>query len=523
MASRSSSNSRRRHSCRRSPIIGCRPRSTSSSTRPPGSGPEREQVDRRHPAAAPRLGDRDDDPVQRRRRRNLGERGAQPSRSSSRHAAASRCSAYRSSTPSCPAGERLARGGRRRSRSHATSLELDIRRGQLLAGVRRIRSAPAPRRARRVARARIPTATGCGSSGAPSPRRAADERPGCAAPIATVSRGASGRGQSTIAAIRSCASVRSGSLVRCRHVLLHLGIHPFASLRDHRFVEVAKADLASEVARGPGRGRRARRRGGRGPRRKSAPTWPTSSSASSSRRSRIATIARARDLGPLLGEEQPVAGLLQAGRALEAGDPVVSERPRKRGGEPRRQSLRLGVERAQPRVQVLLRALQERGLDLLVAAVGAGQRAQVREHPQQPVLARDQRRVARRAGRRTGRAGRRSSAAPRRRRCRSRAPATASGAGSPGRGRARRRRRRSGQRTTGARPAASGAAGSIGSSATSGACAATWTFSPTSTSLHPAPERRGERRLHLHRLDHRDHIPGLDDVPGGHGNRDQQG
>ena len=62
-AARSRANFARRHRCRRSPIIGCSPRSDLVLDQAARPGAEGEQVDGRHAAAAPRLGDRDDDPL----------------------------------------------------------------------------------------------------------------------------------------------------------------------------------------------------------------------------------------------------------------------------------------------------------------------------------------------------------------------------------------------------------------------------------------------------------------------------
>ena len=75
---------------------------------------------------------------------------------------------------------------------------------------------------------------------------------------------------------------------------------------------------------------------------------------------------------PQLADEQPVRGGLQCRRPLEAGHPVARERALQRGDEAVRQALRRRVERAQVRVQPLLRAAQAR-----VVAVRAVQRADV--------------------------------------------------------------------------------------------------------------------------------------------------
>ena len=95
----------------------------------------------------------------------------------------------------------------------------------------------------------------------------------------------------------------------------------------------------------------------------------------------------ARQVGALLGDEQAVARLLQRRGAVQAVDAVVRERALQQRHEALGQPLGLGVERAQERVQVLLRAVQQ--LALRVVA-GAAQRAHVAEDVQQAVLAGDQ-------------------------------------------------------------------------------------------------------------------------------------
>ena len=171
---------------------------------------------------------------------------------------------------------------------------------------------------------------------------------------------------------------------------------------------------------------------------------------------------------------------------------------------------------------MLLRALQEPGLDLLIAAVGARQRAQIGEHTQQPVLARDQRGVASeqvgalsvQVGDRPLHLGGTDVVAehqplhPAQVLCAGVERAVAGGGQGSERQALARRLRRSRLDRLERHQRRPGADVDV---------------LADQYLLHPAPERRGERRLHLHRLDHRDHIPGLDDVTGGHGNRDQQG
>ncbi len=126
-------------------------------------------------------------------------------------------------------------------------------------------------------------------------------------------------------------------------VLLHLGVHPLASRRDHGLVEVPKADLPGQV-----------------------------------RDHRVASIERhhqaverfaevvthvagellgvlepavedcqdrsLRRLRALLGEEQAVARLLERGGAIQRNDPVVSERAAQLLDERRGQALGLRIE-----------------------------------------------------------------------------------------------------------------------------------------------------------------------------------
>ena len=93
---------------------------------------------------------------------------------------------------------------------------------------------------------------------------------------------------------------------------------------------------------------------------------------------------RAAGLGALLGEEQPVGGVLERGGALEAGDAVVADRALERGHEAVGQALGARVERAQEGVQVLLRAAHQL---LVVVGVRAVERAHVGVDAEQPLLA----------------------------------------------------------------------------------------------------------------------------------------
>ena len=130
-----------------------------------------------------------------------------------------------------------------------------------------------------------------------------------------------------------------------RDVLVHLGVGMLARVRDHRLVEVAEADVAGEVrehrvaplARAHEPVERLAEIVAHAPRQLIGELEPPVED----RHHR-----RPRGRGPLLGEEQPVTGLLQRGRAVQSVDPVVRERPAQERHERRRQVLSLRVERA---------------------------------------------------------------------------------------------------------------------------------------------------------------------------------
>ena len=102
----------------------------------------------------------------------------------------------------------------------------------------------------------------------------------------------------------------------------------------------------------------------------------------------------ARRVGTVLGEEQPVGRLLECALPLEAVDAVVGERPAQLVQKRLGQTLGLGIERAQPGVQVFLRTGEQLRIDVLIAGARARQDAQVGEHPQQTVLAGNERGIA---------------------------------------------------------------------------------------------------------------------------------
>ena len=233
---------------------------------------------------------------------------------------------------------------------------------------------------------------------------------GCSrAPVSlmrSISRGASISGVSTRAAICSARSGRSGSstsAVRCcsiSRVALRM------ALGDQRLVVVAVAQLAGEV----GDHRVAALGGQLEPVQHAAELVagaPDELAGALQPAREDRHHGGAREVGALLGDEQPVAGLLERRRAVQALDAVVRQRALEQVDEALGQPLGLRVERAQERVQVLLRAVQQ--LALRVVA-GAAQRAHVGEDVEQPVLGLDQRR---RCDRPRGR--RRARGAPRRR------------------------------------------------------------------------------------------------------------
>jgi hypothetical protein len=90
----------------------------------------------------------------------------------------------------------------------------------------------------------------------------------------------------------------------------------------------------------------------------------------------------ARRLRTLVREKQAITRRLERGRALEAVDAVVGERTLQICHETIRQALRAGIQRAQERVEVLLRAAGHGG----VPGMGAAERAQVGVELEQPAL-----------------------------------------------------------------------------------------------------------------------------------------
>ena len=96
----------------------------------------------------------------------------------------------------------------------------------------------------------------------------------------------------------------------------------------------------------------------------------------------------------LLGQNDSVAGFFECRRAIERGDAVVGERTGEQRDKALGQSLRLGVERAQESVQILLCTAQLLTFGILLVT-RSRERPQVGEEPHHAVLARDERRAAR--------------------------------------------------------------------------------------------------------------------------------
>ena len=181
-------------------------------------------------------------------------------------------------------------------------------------------------------------------------------------------------------------------------VLLHGGVGLVAGGQDERLVEVAEAGLAREVGDHlvPALGRR-----GQADQRVAEVFADVARELVGLLKPAVEDGQHGGAGGPgaLLGEVEAVAGGLELGRAVEARDAVVGERPAEPLHEPFGQSLGLGVERPQVGVQVFLRAAQQRLGRVFLLAPGLGQDAQVGVDLEQAMLAGDQRRVA---GKRVG-------------------------------------------------------------------------------------------------------------------------
>ncbi len=172
------------------------------------------------------------------------------------------------------------------------------------------------------------------------------------------------------------------------HVRFDRGVSGLAGGRDHRLVEVAEAHLAREV----------RQHGVAAFEREHQVVEGLAEVVAYVSHELLGLLEtavedrddrRARRLGPLLGQEHPVARVLERGRAIEALDPVVSEGAAQPLEEAVRQPLGFGVEGAQPRVQVLLVTGQQRCVRIGLVAIATGEQTQVSEHLQQAVLAGD--------------------------------------------------------------------------------------------------------------------------------------
>ena len=227
--------------------------------------------------------------------------------------------------------------------------------------------------------------------------------------------------------------------------------------------------------------------------------------------------------GPLLGQEQPVARLLQCRRAVEVLDPVMAQCRAQLLGVVVREARGLRVERAEEGMQMLLRAAHQLALVLIVAVARPAERTEVRKLREQAVLTLDERVVAGQQVRALAvqvaddplhlggvdvvaehgpfeplevlaAALRRARQARTQRR--ERDPLAGRPVGSRPVERLELQQRRVG--------------GDVDVRA-------------RQDLSDPAPERRDERRLHLHALDHGDHVAGLDRVTRRDRDRDDDG
>ena len=316
----------------------------SSSTSPSGAGRNVKASIADMPRPARRLGDGDHDAMHAGRaarraasaaRSSLGELVARRRRPSWRDVEVG--------DGEVAVGTGAAQRGERRASRPASSASVDERRGEVpprpVVAIRAVSRTGAPSSVDLGEAAR---ACARGSSGAPRPRAARAAAPAPRSRMRAASSGASGRGQATSArdalvAVRR-ARGRRRAPSRCA---LHLGVDRARAPRDERLVEVAEAHLAGEVGddrvaaldrerpagRAPRGSRRRRARPGRRPARaagRGSPARPR------------APVARA-----LLGEEHPVARLLQRRRAVEAR--------RRRSGRARARSCATKRARAAPR------------------------------------------------------------------------------------------------------------------------------------------------------------------------------
>ena len=357
-----------------------------------GARSEREQVDRRHALATPRLGDCGDDPVQRRRDvdaligvrehcRELLMRGGR----------------------SCVLGvevehrefaRRDLRGpGDECSRGGADLVHLDVSGEDVALGVlEAVAADDEPMTAELDVLEALERAYAVVAA-----RHRLDEAVTDRRPVVT-HRGGQPRGQRPRAVDdRLDVLLPIGAprvLYQCGDVLLHLGVDALGGLRDDRFVEVAQSNLTREI----------------GdvliPAVKSDDepierlTEVISDMTDQLVRRLETPIEDGQDRAsrggrPLLGKEQTVGRILERRCSFEALDAVVRERAPELADERLRQALALRVKRAQPVVEVLLGALELLGILALIPRQRAGDRAEVGEHAQQPVLARYECRVTR--------------------------------------------------------------------------------------------------------------------------------
>ena len=224
---------------------------------------------------------------------------------------------------------------------------------------------------------------------------------------------------------------------------------------------------------------------------------------------------------PLSGRrDQRLVEIAETDLPSQIGDHRVA--PFERGDEPRRQSLGLGVERAQPRMQVLLRAVQRLRFRLRARSVGTRHGAEVGEHCEQAMLAGDQGRIAGEQVRALAvQVGDRSLHVRRADVISERQPLhPAQVLLAAVRLRVR---GRGGQGSE--RDALAGRRSRAGLDRLEGQERRVRVDVHVVTGEHlldPAPERRRQRRLHLHRLDHCDHLSRVDNVTCGDPDRHHQ-
>ncbi len=345
-----------------------------------GPRPERERRDRRHAAVGAGRGDRHDDAAHGRREGDARQRGVQAL--GQRVAVGHRAVVLRVEVGDGDlVGADAGRPARERDRGLGELLEVHERGRQaprrafvlVAGGQERAVGREALERAHAVEAAR-----GRLEQGVPQLRR----RPGHGAGDLRCERLRAGdqRGDALLA----LGTVRIVGQRRQR--ALGAGVDALLRRVDHRRVVVREADLAGEVGDdGVAAGRREDE-----PVERVAQVVPELAG-QLGRAVEPAVEDRQHDrhraLGAALGEEEPVAGVFERGRAIQARDAVVAQRTAQQIRVVLGHALGAGVERAQERVEVLPRAaLEVVVVGLVRTAPGTAERAHVGEQRQQPVL-----------------------------------------------------------------------------------------------------------------------------------------